>query len=379
MGTSLYNQYNKQKNIVIEIKLNKTCYFPEDFISGEIVVVPKNDILNKLIQNPELTINIILYQLYIEVEVETSGDETTTNRIPIKEIRNIFQTTLNFSNYIGHVSAQPFTVPFSVQIPKNVYPSVLIDKETFAIHFFSVEFPHIDAKRTKMFIIKNTFPNNREGNLLVNNCNMDFNYNKKSLFAKKGSYTINVKLPKNYFYYDEKVPFEITIDCSKLDLSIKYLVVSIYRALKKNRPGNHFQEYESKKGSIIKKKIPLEKLKGTNHHVSDFITFPNGPKDIANYPPNVYKELDNHGIFEVNDSVKYKLYPSAYYGLVSVDYFLKIKVHFRLLTGDERILFPIFFCEKDPKYDNNFNQPGIIPNQNDMLYNQNNTNPFTPK
>ena len=42
----------------------------------------------------------------------------------------------------------------------------------------------------------------------------------------KGDFTISIKLPKNLFYYDEPINYEIVLDYKKLKLVIKGLIIS---------------------------------------------------------------------------------------------------------------------------------------------------------
>ena len=49
----------------------------------------------------------------------------------------------------------------------------------------------------------------------------------------KGDFTISIKLPKNLFYYDEPINYEIVLDYKKLKLVIKGLIISLIRYKKK--------------------------------------------------------------------------------------------------------------------------------------------------
>ena len=62
---------------------------------------------------------------------------------------------------------------------------------------------------------------------------------KHKLFFSKGSFNASIKLPKNSFYYDEIVPFEVDIDASKLSIRIKSIRVSLERYQRKNYKKNH--------------------------------------------------------------------------------------------------------------------------------------------
>ena len=97
--------------------------------------------------------------------------------------------------------------------------------DEYCRHFFMVELLCCEALRTKVLVIRNTFPEK----VLIKNYESEYEYNKSKLFSKKGSVLCKVKLPKNYFFYNEEIPFEINIDCSNLDLKIKSVKVYLLR------------------------------------------------------------------------------------------------------------------------------------------------------
>ena len=160
----------------------------------------------------------------------------------------------------------------------------------------------------------------------------------------KGAFLLSVKLPRNYFYYHEKVPLEINIDCSKLkDLTINSVNIRFTIFTRKNFSNDHLKADRTSEDCISNKNINLEKGL-SEYKISDFVEF---PIDFKYYTPNVYNEIEKKGPIEVNDSFGQQLFQSSYNGLVSVDYIIRISLIFgSSLTFDEYLDIPIYFVIK---------------------------------
>ena len=172
------------------MELNKVCYFPEEFITGTITIFPKLEIIDYLNENPALIIkleesNIITYQ------TGNSYNDTRT----IKENIILIYTILNFKDQITEDYSEGKKIPFSVQIPKVANPTTFVSS-AYVRHFFIVEIPCCEAKRTKIIIIKNIFPEK----VLTKNIEINYKYKKYRCCSNKGSVLLKIKLPKNYFF-----------------------------------------------------------------------------------------------------------------------------------------------------------------------------------
>ena len=211
-----------------------------------------------------------------------------------------------------------------------------------------------------MFVVKNILPNNLDNSLLRNMIEENKEYKKSKLFSDKGSCLLNIKMPKNYFFYNEKIPFEVNIDYTNLKMEIKSIKVSLRRNARKNNYQDYSEVQRNEINELNKKNYNLEK--GLNNfHISDFLEFPTSSDYNSVYPPNVYLSFEEHGLTEVNDTkFEYNLFPSTINGLVSVDYFIALKIYFdSLFTFNEELLIPIYFCVKP---ENNYSMnPMIIP------------------
>ena len=79
-----------------------------------------------------------------------------------------------------------------------------------------------------------------------------------------------------------------------------------------------------------------------NYKISDNIDFQISSKY---YVTNIYTSLEQHGIFEFNSrEFNFNLFPSSGLGLVSINYFIIIKLNFESsVVIDEVIKIPIYF------------------------------------
>jgi hypothetical protein len=283
----------------INIELNKVCYFPEEIITGTITIFPRLETIDALNENPELTIKL---KEYLQYTYTTKNGKHTTHHT-VSETKFLIEETINFKDSLTLEYSAGIKIPFSYQIPKEVHPTMFLDfYDEFCRHFFMVEVPCCEAIRTKVLVMRNTFPEK----VLTKNYEAKSEFNKSKLFSEKGSVLCKVKMPKNYFFYDEEIPFEINIDCSKLDLKIKSLAVSLSRKERRNYANDltKIRYYES--SEIVSKIIKLEKGLA-NYSISDSINFPNTSKYVSVYPPKVYEEYEKHGLYEVNDEA-YTIY-----------------------------------------------------------------------
>ena len=326
-----------EKKAEINIELNKVCYFPEEYILGTIIIFPKLENIEPFNEHPELIIK--LEENQINIYSQPNGYSNYTSKIGINNI--LIDKRLNLKDSIIQDYSAGIKVPFSVQIPKRAYPTVISVNINIS-HIFIVEIPCCNVREIKNIVIKNTFPEN----VLIKNIEKNSKFKKSKLCSNKGSISCKVKLPKNYFFYNENIPFEVNIDCSKLDLKIKGIKVILFRiiTIKMGKTDccsyNGLEKFEI---PIIYKDIPLEKGL-TMYNIFNFINF---------YPLNAYEELEKQGLDKFNDEKIGKkinqLFPCCNSELISIVYFLKIQVNFdTLFTSDENIInIPLYFTEND--------------------------------
>ena len=309
----------------INIELNKVCYFPEEYILGTIIIFPKLENIEPFNENPELIIK--LEENQISTYRKQNGYSFSIEKISINNI--LIDKRLNLKDSIIQDYSAGIKVPFSVQIPKRAYPTVISVNINIS-HIFIVEIPCCNGRGIKNIVIKNTFPEK----LLIKNIESNSKFKKSKLCSNKGSISCKVKLPKNYFFYNEDIPFEVNIDCSKLDLKIKGIKAILFRIITRKIGKTDCCSYnglEKFEIPIIYKDIPLEKGL-TMYNIFNFINF---------YPLNAYDEKIEKKINQ--------LFPCCNSELISIVYFLKIQVNFdTLFTSDENIInIPLYFTENN--------------------------------
>ena len=358
-------KYNVEKNVSMTIELGKTCYSPGEYLNGTITLRPKEGLQNPLLSSPYATLYLTEYFYYTFSEDEYNP-RTKRNEYVSKvaeENNNLLNIPLNFSNFQNANIMNTVTIPFQIQIPLNIYPTVIINSSAYVKHYLCIDFPSILAKKTVIIVIKNDRYFSHYNNLLQENgvsCFKEIEKHKLAVISK-GSFKVNLKLPKNAFAYNEMIPFEVDIDCSKLSMNVKGIKVTINRNEKKNLRRDHNKSRSENKKEVSEKYIPLKKGE-RQYHVQDVIQL-----KPENSPKQVYNLLDPD---KRKYSEKYNgvhLYPSCYGGLINVEYYIKLVVELdSMLSTDESLRLPIDLYE--PFYNTNTNnqfppQVGPYPQQ----------------
>ena len=133
------------------------------------------------------------------------------------------------------------TIPFSIKVPFSAHPSCSVeypsinnsDDYGYIQHFLIVEVPCLSVKRIMSIIIKNNIKFTYQNKLLKIPCDFPATKSKSSFLLKKGNFTIKIQLPKNVFFYDEPIPYLITLDLKDLNLPVTKLQLSSLERYKK--------------------------------------------------------------------------------------------------------------------------------------------------
>jgi len=272
-----------------------------------------------------------------------------------------------FSDYIQLGQEKEINLKVKYTLPKNARPSIFIDTHDYVKHLITVNYPHFGAKRTKVLIVKNNLNFHSKNRQLLCPFNYPINFNKKKFFMKKGSCNLVITMPRNYFLYNEKISYNIHLDCTLLDIPVYKIKISFKRTLKRNRKDNYLRQRINSTDTLTYKEYQIDKTKKLIDIV-DYIIFNDSLSTLPkpNSPSDIYKMMDAHGLYEVNDPFLRSLYPSCSVGLINVEYSLKAKIYFdTIFTSDEQVFWPVDFCDiLDYK----------MPNQNDINLNNNNFN-----
>ena len=241
MGTNFFKKYNNEETMSINIEADKTCYFPGENVNGTIILFPRIESIDPLVCEPQLTIKINQRQHYSY----TTGSGKNKRTVSENEEITLASTNINFEKIISMDYSSGFKIPFSIQIPLDINPSIYITLYNSVMHLLIVELPQAEAVRTKVIIVKNNFPPNIGGLLYKQPYEEEHKIDKSKLLIKKGSFLLNIKLPKNYFFYNEKIPFEIKIDSTKMELIIKSIIISLISRYSYNCKNDYSKERRS--------------------------------------------------------------------------------------------------------------------------------------
>lgn len=353
-------KYNKEENISMNVKLNKTCYSPGEFIEGKIILKEK-----KCIKETNLlvtSVNIRLYEKHeysyitYKYNYQMKRDEPQSEKE--EEIKNVNEKQYNFSEFKGKDLNQEIIIPFTFQIGENAFPSLyLYNDSAFVKHYLRIDFPFIKAYKTKIIIIKNNKFFSPNGQLTLQEpFSIQKTFNKKKwMFANKGFFMATVNLPSNAFSYSQEIPINIIIDNSQLNIDMHSIEISIKNIICKNYKETHL--LRSKKENVIcSKKFPLQiGLKGYN--INESIKLPSNLNINS-----IYQSLD-YDDRKVSDKFnKLNLYQSCFTGLLNCYY--TIKISFILNTyfsGKEKIEFRIDLYEPFEPFHSYNPIPQVMP------------------
>lgn len=375
-------------NIDFSIKLDKICYFPGEKICGAFNLMGKEGLLETQLKEPKAIIQIVQKQIIY--------DSLKTETTPKEDEKIIYEENLLFSTYHDANLLTGINIPFSIILINSAYPTCSLrfhNNRGFIKHYLVAEFQNLKVKRVIGIVIKNNQNFTLINKLLQNPFKFSEQKSKSIFLSKKGNYTININLPKNSFYYDEAIPFEIILDCKSLKLKINNIKIGLLRKKKINNNDNLKQTIINEKELFLLKNITLNK--NLNEHViQGVLNFPKKSKlDFYIYPPYVYQLIekdaknfpryssDNPKETIVHFDQIYWIAPSCVGGLLSVEYFIEIKLMFNSsFSHEDTISFPIDFCSR--KEESKIEQKEIFnaieqANSNDYLnsiYNSNDYN-----
>ena len=348
-------KYNIEKFVSMTIQLNKTCYSPGEYVNGTIILKPKEGLQQPLLQDTNATLYLTEFFYYRYHENQYDPHKKRNESVPkdAEESVPLLTLPMNFSNFYNANIMTTVNIPFQIQIPMTCYPSCIFDSLTYVKHYLAIDFPSIRAKKTEIIVIKNNSYFSKYNGLYQEPAVCYKETTKRKLFVSQGSFSANLKLPRNTFSYDEMIPFEVDIDATKLSIAIRAIRISINRNQRKNYQRNHQEARGQNKKECITKIIPLPKGQ-KKHHIEDVIQL-----KPENNPKETYKILDTD---KRKYSEKYsgvKLSPTCYGGLISCEYYIKMVLEMdTLLSTDEDIRIPIDLYEPFmPNYSPNAQYP----------------------
>ena len=361
-NNSVYDQYNKRGDVDIYLSFKKVCFFPGEKMDGNIKLIPKMGLYNDCRKFCELNITMTQHSYYIY----PVGSDYETDEEKIILMTHKFR----FSDFINLEDEIEMNLPVSYVLPTYTRPSIYINNRNYVKHFICVEYPHFNIKRTFLFVVKNHLVYHSRNRTLLCPFTYPTTFNKKKFFKKKGSCQLVINMPRNYFLYNEKVGYNIHIDCRLLQIPVYKVKVTFCRTTKKNFSNDILRTRRTSSEQLFYKEYNLDKKQKT-FNVIDYIVFsdPSAPMDSCISPSEIYQQMDNHGLYEIDDQSLRSLYPSCSEGLLVLEYSLRVKVYFdTIFTSDEFVFVPVDFCDLI-----NYNIPQLnqVNNMNNMNINNN--------
>ena len=329
-------KYNSENFVSLLIQTSKKCFSQGEYITGTLYLKGKPGLIPTQLIDPLAIATLTEFQHYSYEEEQGDDDRRETD---VDEEKIIFQIRLDFANYRGVNLMNGIQIPFSVQIT-NCHPTCYFDSRTYVRHYFTIEFPSIQSKRTIFIVIKN-HQNFTIENLLYKSPAIEMKEKTKhKLMFNQGKFAAVLKLAKNVFTYDENINFELEIDSTQLDLKIKSVDIDLLRIENRNYKNNESKVRESSSRKISSKEIKL--VKGQPKYlIQDNIQFPL----LADFNPiQIYRQLDSLPELDEKLIRKIHLAPSCIGGLLSVDYFLRVELNIdSILSTDEKMKMRIDF------------------------------------
>ena len=245
-----FEEYNKKYNLntffKIEIKLEKTCYFKGELIKGKIKLIPQDIVKKSLLLSPIIG-NVILQELY-NYKLAPNGSNVTEENI-------LFKYPIDIPKMDGNKIITGIELPFEYPVPKDSYPSVIINNYSYVRHILIFDFPNIEAKKSVLIIIKNDQYFTEFNQLYKSPAETKISTGKhKYAIFYMGEVSAVLKLFKNAYAYEESIPITLEIDCTNLSIKIERVIITIFALIKKNNKQDH-----SKIDSKIEK-VVLEKF-----------------------------------------------------------------------------------------------------------------------
>ena len=309
-----FEEFNKKYNLEtffkIEIKLEKTCYFRGELLKGKLKIIPQ-DIVKKSLLLSSIIGNVILQEVY--------NYRFTYNGYNITEANILFKYPLEIPKFDGDKIITGMEIPFEYPVPKDSYPSVIIDAFSYVRHILLFDFPSIEAKKSVLIIIKNEQYFTGINSLYKSPAEAKISTGKhKYAIFYIGEIHAVLKLFKNVYSYEESIPITLEIDVTKLSINIQNVFISIFVLIRKNNRQDHSRIDSKIEKVVLEKFLPLHgNIK--KYHIEDIIQLPK--KDN---PHDIYKQLD---LDERIYSEKFKnvtLLPACYNGLISCEYHIKM-------------------------------------------------------
>ena len=218
----------KKSLVSISIYTNKECYSVGENIQGIIFLQGKPGLIEILLRKSKGTLSLVqrekikyLDEQRLEPEYEYEIKSNT-----------LYSKKLDFSSFKVEDLMKGIKIPFSIEIPNSkCCPTCYFNKNDFIKHTLEFDFSSIGTLggkgETQIILKSGEFYSFRNGPNFVS---ID-EETKHKLMVDEGVFSMLLAVDKNVFTYDEIIPFRVIVDCTKVNLKIKSITVSLIREI----------------------------------------------------------------------------------------------------------------------------------------------------
>ena len=351
-----------EKKLSINISVEKIIYFPGDEIKGFVYIQGKGTLTNPLFiySLVKVSISQIYYYEYdVETKIESDlGEEKFKLKIPFvdkvkeKETQIIYSTMFNYSQYLGTNLIDGLKLPFQIILPNNIEPTFYF-KNTYIRHILTFDFYEYESKTSISFIIKNPRFFSLENKSLKEPLTVFKDMTKsKFIFFSQGKIAVYITSKSNSYKYGDKIPLEITIDSSELNINLIGIQIKFDRYIQFNNKNDKNSIKEFFTHNLFCKEVKFEEKK--NNYKYNIIISPKN--DDYCFEPDVFYSIIEANYLKLNFP-EIDLFPFCSGGLINCLYLINVKLYFdSLATTDETISIPIELYFDNNKNDINKNE-----------------------
>ena len=291
---------------LLQIALEKNIFFPGECIRGTI----------QLKSNQTLKFGQILYQVkqteYWNFKKSQSKNINKTNQNPIVNL------LLNYPNLANISLANGISIPFSIQLPSYVIPSLeysLVDKQAFIRNELNVRIDELNVFAGIFIIIK------KPAMVLNSPFTINSTSNTKPFgigFLDQGSVILEGVYPTNNYAFFSCIPLQISLKSSSSKIKVKQLKVKMLRRIK-------FLDHVKEDKNLIWEEVLFSTVQGitskdTTYNFNIQVIEPE-------YIFNRYA-LGNTGMNITDKRQIINFLPSVTSGMISCEYFIRAEAEY---------------------------------------------------
>ena len=386
MEVNLNNEFDLkefvcEKRLYINISIEKIIYFPGEEVKGFVFIQSKGSLTNLLFiySLVKVTISQIFYYEYdIGTKLESDlGEEKLKIKIPFmdkvktREKQILYSTMFNYSQYLGSNLISGLKLPFQLILPNNLEPTFYF-QNSYIRHILTFDFEDFGSKNSIGFIIKNPRYFSLQNKSLKEPYTVFKDMTKnKFVFINQGKVAIYISSKSNSYKYGDKIPLEITIDASELNIDLTGIQIKLDRYIQFNDKDNKNSIKEFFTHNLFNQVIKFEEKKKC--YKQNILIIPKND-DFCFNSDVIYSIVEANYLKLQFPEVE--LFPFTSGGLINCIYLINVKLNFdSMATLDETISMPLelYFPNNNNIMNNNGNNHEIkIYNPYGEIFNDSN-------